>query len=352
MEIEDSVATAWQRTFDVPAHRGDRLLDVLANREGHARSVQLGTLFGAIEDATRISLPLSVVYGSPTAADLSGMLRARAWPPHERPIRICPGDAAQSLFCFPGLGGIGIDILGLARHLKFPGSVCFNPPRGIDGSEPHRTLPEMVEDHVAIIQRVQPSGPYWLLGYSWGGLVALEVARRLRAAGETVAFLGMLDPVLSQADWTYAAWVNFIGRRIVHHLGKLRQAGSAGAALRECRRLLVPAVDKVLRLFGINRLWPLAAGAEVLPPALAAIWVAESGVIPSYRVGYYDGEVTVFATRRGYEADVDPRRIWPSKVGRFTLHWVPGDHSLTRPEVEDTARVISAALAQAWQECR
>jgi thioesterase domain-containing protein len=286
-----------------------------------------------------------VVYASPTVAELAAMVRAPETVRYVRPVPVKPG-TGEGLFVFPGIGGIGLDVLGLGRHLSFAGPVYFNPPRGVDGAKPDRTLDDVVADHVTCIRRVQPHGPYWLLGSSWGGLVGLEVARALRAAGEPIAFVGAIDPILNQNDWTASAWLQFVSVRFGYHLRELRQIRSPVAAAHYVGKRVVPVIDKLLRPFGITRLWPLAEAGNELPAALAAIWSAESVIIKQYRLRRYDGPVTLFATRAGHAGEVDPRKIWLPKVSRFDLVWVPGDHELTEPGVADTARVISDTLTQ------
>ena len=59
-------------------------------------------------------------------------------------------------------------------------------PHGFDHAPVPETIAEMADDYLAVIRRTQPHGPYRLGGYCNGGHVALEIARRLRAAGEEV----------------------------------------------------------------------------------------------------------------------------------------------------------------------
>jgi thioesterase domain-containing protein len=56
-----------------------------------------------------------------------------------------------------------------------------------------RCVDDMAADYLDIIRTVQPKGPYNLLGWSFGGLVAHAIATRLQAMGETVALLALLD---------------------------------------------------------------------------------------------------------------------------------------------------------------
>ena len=71
--------------------------------------------------------------------------------------------------------------------------------RGLYGDqETHRTIPEAAQDYLKEIQAVQERGPYMLGGFSGGGIIALEIAQQLEAAGEEVMMLVMLDTPLPQ----------------------------------------------------------------------------------------------------------------------------------------------------------
>jgi thioesterase domain-containing protein len=66
--------------------------------------------------------------------------------------------------------------------------------RGFGAGESHfGTFDEMVDTYVRAIRRAQPSGPYAVAGYSYGGAVAFEIAKRLEALGERVEFVGIFN---------------------------------------------------------------------------------------------------------------------------------------------------------------
>ncbi|GAA3883407.1 non-ribosomal peptide synthetase [Saccharothrix violaceirubra] len=97
------------------------------------------------------------------------------------------------LFCLPPAAGLGWSFAGLARHLP-DRPVYALQARTL--STPGLTPPsveEMARDYLGLIREVQPEGPYHLLGFSLGGLVAHRIASLLRAQGEEVALLAMLD---------------------------------------------------------------------------------------------------------------------------------------------------------------
>ncbi len=99
-----------------------------------------------------------------------------------------------TLFCFHPASGFAWQFSVLSRYLDPQWSII-----GIQSPRPHgpmqtaASLDEVCEAHLATLLEQQPHGPYYLLGYSLGGTLAQGIAARLRARGEQVAFLGLLD---------------------------------------------------------------------------------------------------------------------------------------------------------------
>jgi amino acid adenylation domain-containing protein len=107
----------------------------------------------------------------------------------------------RPLFCFhPGLV-LGWVYSGLLGHLHPDVPLYAVQARGLNEDE---SLPlnidEMVDDYLVHVRAVQPCGPYRLLGWSFGGLVAYAVATRLRSLGERVEFLSLLDAFPAESD--------------------------------------------------------------------------------------------------------------------------------------------------------
>lgn len=108
------------------------------------------------------------------------------------------------IFAVPGAGGNALSMqqLGHALGNKQP-FYCLEPV-GLDGyTTPMASVEEIAEFNILALQSLRPTKPYRLLGYSNGGVVAFEMARKLLARGEPVASLMMLDslvPALLQED--------------------------------------------------------------------------------------------------------------------------------------------------------
>jgi thioesterase domain-containing protein len=104
------------------------------------------------------------------------------------PIRV-KGDG-PILFCVHPAGGLSWGYMSLARHVPEDLRLYGLQARALDGtSEFPGSVRDIAADYVGQIKTVQPAGPYRLLGYSFGGLVAHEMAVQLREEGEDVAII-------------------------------------------------------------------------------------------------------------------------------------------------------------------
>jgi len=164
-----------------------------------------GKSLQAIQVANRLSIALarevsvSALFRHSTVAALAqslAVLAGHAPPPNAIGAEFAPLLAIQpgqgpALFCIHPAEGLAWCYLGLARHLpQVP--IYGLQARGLSGDAPC-DADAMVDDYLALIREAQPSGPYRLLGWSSGGGLAHALAVRLRAVGETVALLAMMD---------------------------------------------------------------------------------------------------------------------------------------------------------------
>ncbi len=109
-------------------------------------------------------------------------------------VPIQPKGTKPPFFCIHAAGGNVLFYRDLALRLGEDQPFYGLQPKGLDGSsERHRTIEEMAAHYLSEIRSVQPRGPYYLGGSSYGGLVAWEMACQLLDAGETVGLLAMFD---------------------------------------------------------------------------------------------------------------------------------------------------------------
>ncbi|MDH1459526.1 non-ribosomal peptide synthase/polyketide synthase [Delftia tsuruhatensis] len=110
-------------------------------------------------------------------------------------------EAAPPLFCVHAGFGTVFDYQPLARALQDRRTVHAIPCRSLgDPGYRDRSLEQMADDYCAMVRQVQPAGPYHLLGWSLGGSLAALIAARLEGQGQTVGFLGLVDPFVPAGD--------------------------------------------------------------------------------------------------------------------------------------------------------
>ncbi|MFF3720894.1 amino acid adenylation domain-containing protein [Streptomyces erythrochromogenes] len=179
-------------------------------------------LLGRIRTALGADLGMRALFEAPTVAALGRHLARRPDPAgpagtgadsaHSALDVLLPlraGGTRAPLFCVHPAAGISWVYSGLLRHLHPDRPVHGLQARGLRGGSPS-SVTEIAEDYVRQIRAVQPDGPYHLLGWSFGAVVAQAMAVALQTAGQEVALLALLDglpadPARYAADATPSA---------------------------------------------------------------------------------------------------------------------------------------------------
>ena len=242
------------------------------------------------------------------------------------------------LFVISGLGGNVIKFHSMAYYLGEDQPVYGLLPRGLDANEPyHTTVEEMAAYYVEAIREAQPEGPYRLVGYSFGGAVAYEVAQQLVASGGVVSLLGLFDTI----EWQYMVHVErSLGfrERLAVYRSQLKLAVSDEDPLRSLWKRVKSKSSKM-----IFRLFHHGAGR---PGPRLGMTIEEVNVYAAsnYQPKAYPGTLTLFrATTRGPLDGDDEFLGWGGLVGeRVEVHHVPATHLniLQEPAV----RVLSEKL--------
>ncbi|MEW2624086.1 amino acid adenylation domain-containing protein [Streptomyces sp. NPDC048106] len=160
---------------------------------GH--SLKAFELIEAVRTDLGVTVPLNLVFRKPTVEQFCEALPADTETADRLLVRLAEGEPERTpLFLVHPRGGDAVCYLELARAVGGE-----RPVYGLEcvGYNTERTPLERVEDmaerYLTEIRQVAPHGPYLLAGWSFGGLVAYEIATRLEAAGETVDYLGVID---------------------------------------------------------------------------------------------------------------------------------------------------------------
>ena len=158
-------------------------------------SLSAANLFVEIQKTLGKNLPLATLFEKPTIEKLAEALSQDGWKPDWSPIvAVQPQGSHPPFFCVHGGFG-GILFYGeLARCLGTEQPLYGLQAEGLDGRPiNHSTIPSMAAYYVRQMRQVQPQGPYFLGGYSFGGVVAFEMAHQLFAVDQEVALLVLFD---------------------------------------------------------------------------------------------------------------------------------------------------------------
>lgn len=253
------------------------------------------------------------------------------------------GRSGETLFIVPGLEGDPAELTGLVAAFTGPQTVYAVAPLPEDAEgRPVTGMERIAELMVAQIRRVQPSGPYRLAGYSFGGLAALEVAQQLRAAGETVEHLFLIEAVFDERYWPRGIWLRGLVRRTGRQLVRIAQLPPA-QAIGELRLRGVRLIQRLSR-----RRTDTADPLPVDVPAEAVVRGNALAAIGGYRPRFYDGPMTLIASSMDHHFGCDTAQIWAGYADRLIVRRIAGDHLTVMHDTASAAviaNVIDHALA-------
>ncbi|MES1204667.1 MAG: amino acid adenylation domain-containing protein [Pseudomonadota bacterium] len=227
-EVESKLCTIW-RDVIVTANGGTAAIGTTDNffdLGGH--SLLALQILNQVHRVFDVRLPLATLFECPTVQRFAERLRdiradstgaAVRW---TTVVPIQPQGSLPPFFCVAGIRGNPMELRHLAMALGRQQPFYGLQYRGVDGTRaPHRRIRDLAEEFLNDVRKVQPHGPYYLGGYSAGGLAAYELACGLRDLGEPVGLVVLIDtynPTLP--DWT-------LSERVSAHLKHLREQGVA-----------------------------------------------------------------------------------------------------------------------------
>jgi aspartate racemase len=285
-------------------------------------------LMHRIEQEFGKRLPITTLLQAPTIEQLANVLRGEGcssdW---SSLVPIKPSGSKLPLFCIHGGGGAVMVYRELAQHLAPDQPMYGLQAQGLDGKQPRlNRVEDMAAHYLKEIRAVQPEGPYFLGGLSFGGTVAFEMAQQLHAQGQQVGLLFLFDTfpkgyeskvVLLRKLWQMPRNEQFeyIGRKISRYQLQKR----------------------IYRHF--------------LPRALKDVREAINQAGMQYEMRRYPGPVTLFcASEKSLRGVRDPYAGWQSlAAGGLEVYEIPGGHVsiLAEPQVRVLAQHLRACLERA-----
>ncbi|MBT0964145.1 non-ribosomal peptide synthetase [Denitromonas iodatirespirans] len=190
-EIETHLASIWSDLLHVTrVGRQDNFFEL----GGH--SLLAVQLVSRVQKVFDVSVPLYELHIAPTLQEMADRiaLEQRSGDVDGCLVKIRAEGSEPPLFFVHALGGNVDYAVTLSEWIDASVPVYGLTATGLQpGEVPLRDVPAMAGRYIATMRQVQRSGPYRIIGWSAGGMVAYEMARQLRASGQEVAFVGLID---------------------------------------------------------------------------------------------------------------------------------------------------------------
>ena len=351
--LTSRLLTLWRRVLGEPGLRADQ--SFFEHGGDSLLSIQLAL---EIERTFGRRVSMQSIYEHPSAEAF-----ARQWPDREAGcdrLSLRGGGPGAPLFHVPGVGGV--EKLSPSRVAVLKGRRRYydelaHPGAG-DDARPLETVDELAEEMARQIRAVHPAGPCVLSGFSFGGILAYETARRLRASGYRVERVVLWDSMCDDLIVRKKPFqvLRDLAVRSAHHFWRTAARGRV-------REFLFPEltpVQRVLWLKLLDRLlprWILGPRMRGLLPHRDKICLANLRAFHAYRPQPYDGDVLLFRCT-SYDVGLFHRlkktaaHNWERHVrGRLTVHELHCAHEDMMDEpvatviMEKTERALEATRA-------
>ncbi|MGP0020336.1 MAG: thioesterase domain-containing protein [Candidatus Sulfotelmatobacter sp.] len=305
-------------------------------------------IFAEIARVFNRQLPSAIITHAPTIAALAALLEQPTLPAFPPLVKLKSGVEKTPIFIAHGLDGRA-RFQGLAKHMRTANAIYGFQAKGLDGlEEPFERIEDMAALYLEAVCELQPVGPYILIGYSFGGLITLEMAQRLAEAGKEVALLALVDAYPHPRYLSPGPRLRLMVRRTLRHFTEMSHRPPGDAI-----SYFTQGLERRLRLDGDRKRNQLPPETSPLSYARTTLRVRDSAYVAygRYRPRFYRGKISfVKAQSNSYFPD-NPAAIWGKMADEFEVTTVPGDHlDMVTSGFENLAAALTDYLRRVRQQ--
>jgi amino acid adenylation domain-containing protein len=337
-DLERQLVQIWEKILGINQIGID---DNFFDLGGH--SLTALQLFVEIERIWHKKLFLAVLIESPTIAGLAKIIRTGDTPDWSPVVLLKPSENESPLFCVHPLGGNLFDYHALSKILDIHRPIYGLQPRGIDGKQPPiERVEDMASYFIQSIQTIQPHGPYFIVGYSFGGIVAFEIARQLTERGKEVAFLGLLDircPTIAAIETPFREWLDIQ----IDRMGKM--------TLKQQFNYIYEKLFNPKSQAYRDRVIATLSDLDIFTPELVTVLNCNVQAAKEYKPQLFGGRATLFWSEyQNWYIKKYPTLGWGNLVtDGLDIQHIPGNHTslMQEPHVRVLARKLESSIAEA-----
>lgn len=302
-----------------------------------------------IEQETGKRLPLAILFENSTVEKLSLMLemdgKSITW---DSLVPIKPKGNKIPIYIVHGAGLNVLLFNTLAKHMDADQPVYGMQAKGLNGvDEPLNRMEDIAAHYISAIRAQNPDGPYALAGFSFGGIIAYEMARQLEALNKEVRMLAMFDTYAYRTPH-YDPWLvknvkrgMYFGRKIWHAM-----------LFKDGFTKTITTRAKALERGAVRMLWKLKFGTEQKQTGFFGyshkIDQMNNEAQKHYKILPYNIEIELFrAETRSFYLDDYVYMGWkPYALKGVNIHNVPGEHNtlFKEPNDKEFARILQECL--------
>jgi thioesterase domain-containing protein len=302
-------------------------------------------LFVEIAGAFDRQLPTATICHAPTITALAALLEQSSLPLFSPLVKLKAGSGKTPILIAHGLGGRA-SFSELAKHIRTEHAIYGIQAKGVDGmEEPFERIEDMAAFYLEALSQLQSEGSIILIGYSFGGLIALEMAQRLSAEGKNIALLVLVDTYPHPRYLPLGQRLSLSAKRIKGHISDLTRK-----PLRTALSQVLSALKSRLPMARGGKPRALFEGAVRLSFAETIEHVKARDLLAMrrYRPRFYRGKMIFVRPEANSYLPTDPTAVWKNMAAEFQVHTVPGDHlGMVAEHFESLAAVLTACVAGA-----
>jgi len=319
----DALTQIWQRVLQrSPIGPEDNFFDL-----GGHDSLADG-IFAEVAKVYGREFPSATICYAPTIAALAGLLEQTSLPRFSPLVQLKAGSEKPPIVITPGVGGRA-SFSKLAKYIRTGHAIYGIQARGVDGmEEPLERVEDMADFYLNALERLGLQGSCILIGYSFGGLVALEMAQRLSESGKHVAPLVLVDTYPHPRYFPPGQRLWLSAKRTGDRLSNLFRMKGTPAHL----------------IGGLERggTFPPEPSRLSFEQTTGRVKTSDLVALERYRPRFYRGKIRFVRPEGKSYLPNDPTAVWKKLATELEVETVPGDHlGMVETHFESLAAVLT-----------